>query len=147
LPRLYQIKGVNSPGRAGAYGYNSGGVRIDPLCAFRGLGLGGVAPPGSQYFQAIPESRVLNPSEMLAVSDSNLSTLYVISLYQTRLNLTGSSKGSVSAAVRRRHPVPWNAVFCDGHVEALKTKEFISEKDESLRRWNNDNLPHRELLQ
>lgn len=153
-PGYTRIKGIYHLS-AGAYGYNSGGLRIDPLSAFRGLGLGGVAPPGSQYLQAIPESRVVNPSGMLAVGDSNLRVfpparpagILVISLYQTRLGLSTSFREPIYGAVKRRHPVPWNTVFCDGHVEAFKTSDFISPEDHSLRRWNNDNLPHRELLQ
>jgi hypothetical protein len=37
--------------------------------------------------------------------------------------------------------------LCDGHVEAVKLSALFSETaDEALRRWNKDNLPHRERL-
>ena len=38
-----------------------------------------------------------------------------------------------------------NIVFCDGHVEWAKQSKWIELKEETARRWNNDNKPHREL--
>lgn len=155
-PGYTRIRGVYTVGD-GPYGYNSSGVRIDPQSASRGLGLGGITPPGSIFFDAIRESQIVNPSQMLSFSDDSLqislssgrpfASSRVISWYQARLHMeTTVHRDLVDAAVRRRHPVPWNSVFCDGHVEAFKTKEFISDSDHSLSRWNNDNLPHRELI-
>lgn len=46
-------------------------------------------------------------------------------------------------AMRKRHTGRWNVVFCDGHVENLKTRELYGMGLNSLRRWNNDNLPHK----
>lgn len=47
----------------------------------------------------------------------------------------------------KRHAGRWNVSFCDGHVESLKIRQlFDVRKDEILKRWNNDNQPHRELI-
>lgn len=41
-----------------------------------------------------------------------------------------------------RHRRNLNVVFCDGHVEAVKTRTlFIEMSDAALRRWNKDNQP------
>jgi len=38
-------------------------------------------------------------------------------------------------------------LFCDGHVEGLKVRDlFDLGQDRVLKRWNRDNLPHREVL-
>lgn len=73
---------------------------------------------------------------------------YVVpNLYSLRRELeTYNNWETVRKFTERRHRVPWNVVFCDGHVEALKTREMTSNEDHSLRRWNNDNLPHRDLF-
>ena len=37
--------------------------------------------------------------------------------------------------------------FCDGHVEGLNLRNlFDVRRDDVLKRWNRDNLPHREKL-
>ena len=42
-----------------------------------------------------------------------------------------------------------NILFCDGHVQALRRKDFVAQlnpitaaKPEIARRWNRDNKPH-----
>jgi prepilin-type processing-associated H-X9-DG protein len=51
------------------------------------------------------------------------------------------------ACDRRRHNDHRNVLFCDGHVEHLAPKGLVNYNDNSvLSLWNNDNLPHRELL-
>ena len=48
---------------------------------------------------------------------------------------------------RRRHGGRFNITFCDGHVEGLKPQGlFDVRRDEVLKRWHRDNLPHREEL-
>ncbi len=52
------------------------------------------------------------------------------------------------ARLKRRHGGRWNVLFCDGHVENLSVAEsFDVRRDEVLRRWNRDDLPHREDVQ
>jgi len=46
---------------------------------------------------------------------------------------------------RRRHGGRFNITFCDGHVENLKPQNlFDVRREDVLKRWNRDNLPHRE---
>jgi prepilin-type processing-associated H-X9-DG protein len=48
---------------------------------------------------------------------------------------------------RRRHGGRFNITFCDGHVENLKPQNlFDVRRDDVLKRWNRDNLSHRERL-
>jgi prepilin-type processing-associated H-X9-DG protein len=53
------------------------------------------------------------------------------------------SNGSLQ---KRRHNGRFNIWFCDGHIETLASGVLISRDDDKLRRWNNDNLPHRSLV-
>jgi prepilin-type processing-associated H-X9-DG protein len=47
--------------------------------------------------------------------------------------------------MRRRHLGRWNVVFCDGHVENLRTSDLLDGRwSEVLKRWNRDGLPHPE---
>jgi len=40
-----------------------------------------------------------------------------------------------------------NIVFCDGHVAGWRLYPiFFDKSDESLRRWNIDHEPHREII-
>ena len=49
--------------------------------------------------------------------------------------------------MKRRHNRSSVMAFGDGHVEKRKLVEFFDiRKDEVLKRWNNDNEPHRELI-
>jgi hypothetical protein len=44
------------------------------------------------------------------------------------------------AVVHQRHAARWNLVFCDGHSEHGRTRDFFDEKQvEEIRRWNRDN--------
>jgi prepilin-type N-terminal cleavage/methylation domain-containing protein/prepilin-type processing-associated H-X9-DG protein len=50
-------------------------------------------------------------------------------------------------AARHQHDGRFNVSLCDGHVEGLSVGQvFDVRQDAVLRRWNVDNLPHRELL-
>jgi prepilin-type processing-associated H-X9-DG protein len=50
------------------------------------------------------------------------------------------------AIQHRRHNGKFNIWFCDGHIEYLPFQNLISRDDARLRRWNNDNQPHKDLL-
>ena len=53
----------------------------------------------------------------------------------------------IRALNKRRHGGQFNVMFCDGHVEGSGTANlFDVRRDEVLRRWNKDNMPHRELV-
>jgi prepilin-type N-terminal cleavage/methylation domain-containing protein/prepilin-type processing-associated H-X9-DG protein len=54
---------------------------------------------------------------------------------------------ATSTWVARRHGRCWNVVFVDGHVELLKSKQFLNyHSDALLMRWNRDHQPHREVI-
>ena len=55
------------------------------------------------------------------------------------------SKGVVRAT-RNRHNGRYNISFCDGHVEAIHRDQLFRQSDDALKRWNNDNQPHADLL-
>jgi prepilin-type processing-associated H-X9-DG protein len=59
----------------------------------------------------------------------------------------GDRENLCMAAEDQRHAGAWNMVACDGHVsDSRRPYLFDSRDDEVLRRWNRDNLPHRENL-
>jgi prepilin-type processing-associated H-X9-DG protein/prepilin-type N-terminal cleavage/methylation domain-containing protein len=48
---------------------------------------------------------------------------------------------------KRRHGGRFNILFADGHIEKLSIPQLFDVRQDSvLRRWNRDNLPHREYL-
>ena len=56
----------------------------------------------------------------------------------------GDSRSAVLNAIQRRHRGQWNLVFCDTHVSSLGLPLLANpSSDETFRRWNRDNLPHR----
>jgi len=135
-----------------SYGYNVWGVgfNLDPY----GLGLGGrtmAAPPPS-----LPTSRVVAPSDLIAMGDS-----YASGYESGSISLSGDQPwigsnlpgGGVvvpekrwERAAEQRHRGKLNTVFCDGHVESIKVKRLLYDRDEAaLKRWNNDNRSHLEL--
>ena len=113
-----------------SYGYNASGV-----------GPGGWLGLGNAGEFRLPASKVLAPSEMIAIGDSNGDTVADGEIEFRKppsLQLPLAPPGN-------RHRGGANIVFCDGHVEwALQTK-WVERKDEVARRWNNDNRSHPEV--
>jgi len=150
----------------GSYGYNANGVEF----AFSQLGLGGhLTDPGDfDSAEAIPESRVQLPANMIAVGDANLMWLasFVLKSYYgltgpttysgfSRLDINSRNRSvspnfSVSVgiikATQLRHRGRYEIAFCDGHVEGLRDEKLFEKSDTALSRWNNDNLPHADRL-
>ena len=132
---------------AGSYGYNVEGVFYTQPA----MGLGGILPAATPYpFSApTPEGDVKAPSDMIALGDG----FFAESTNMLRSgDIIGRSLGNepyVAAlnemkAARERHAGRSNIAFCDGHVEAIKIQELYFEKtDQSFKRWNKDNEPHR----
>ena len=54
--------------------------------------------------------------------------------------------GKVVRAHRERHGGLFNVAFCDGHIEGIKKAKLFTTDEPILRRWNNDNQPHRDQL-
>ena len=170
LFRCPTYKGLTIPGNElavplGSYGYNSSGVKFEAS----ELGLGGFAKvSGLDEWAAIPESRVSKPSEMIAFGDAPLVLVTPIMLqayYQIKdrtsysghglldINLRNNAQSaksffgpSAAKASMQRHRGTYNVTFCDGHVESIKEEKLFERTEAPLRRWNNDNEPHPDLL-
>jgi prepilin-type processing-associated H-X9-DG protein len=113
-----------------SYGYNALGTGDHPQV--NSLGLDG----DSQGHSALPESRVLVPSDMIAVAD-----------YPSLTNQDGDITGALDHAddvITGRHDHGANVVFCDDHVEFGRTNQWMQASESARQRWNNDHLPHRE---
>ncbi len=153
----------------GAYAYNWHGV-WGPRVLARFLGLGGVDDPSARgILPPTRDSEVLRPSLMIAITDAPLSAASDDSVYgwtdfsegtgfydyefESGQVLSGEARGfdapsrqNLLSAIRARHSGRWNVVFCDGHVQAHKTRELFDWRDDAvLSLRNKDNLPHREL--
>ncbi|HVY71014.1 MAG TPA: H-X9-DG-CTERM domain-containing protein, partial [Verrucomicrobiae bacterium] len=122
------------------------------------LGLGGrsyswdLAPVS---IEATPESAVKQPSIMVALGDSfvrSASPVYdgapgITSSFgpQTRYNaLIVATQPMKRQKSFLNHHGKMNFGFCDGHVEVEDMNRQFVPMDENMRRWNNDNEPHRE---
>jgi prepilin-type processing-associated H-X9-DG protein/prepilin-type N-terminal cleavage/methylation domain-containing protein len=146
----------------GSYGYNANGVQYWGS----DLGLAAVNPDQTSTLP-MPESRILNPSEMIGIGDATLEFMRAqvldffpakgpdsisgISLLDISNYRNSSSPGypwqkEINRATARRHGGRFNLAFCDGHVEAVVRQRLFARADETLKRWNNDNEPHPALL-
>ena len=157
---------------SGAYGYNWKGSVILYDYGQNLRGLAGEVLPDLPPLNSRPrrESEVAVPSDMIAIGDSALqigepgSPLGGKVYGPTALEFFGAP-GMLAVSYelygnpsypelkawadlrKRRHGGRWNVVFCDGHVESLKTRELYDvRQDRVLQRWNYDHLPHREQL-
>lgn len=158
-----------------SYGYNVRGAVIGDLSF--GFGGDTVpAPPPLYYFRAVRENEVVSPSAMIVIGDGlvvaagerdgffrvldhDVPTFSLGPWYTPAHVELGISSAFTDATwvalyepvrpkLKRRHGGRWNVLFCDGHVENLSVAElFDVRRDEVLRRWNRDNLPHREEVQ
>jgi|SRR5579859_4751724 len=147
----------------------------DTTMTYSGLGLAGQAEPfyypGSGVVAPGPppirEAGVTHPSSMIAFADARLSRtttligtgisqqtvflgfywLLPVPIPAGRTGPTDYDVGLADGIYQRRHGARFNVAFCDGHVETLRTSDlFTSRSDAILARWNNDGLPHRELI-
>jgi prepilin-type N-terminal cleavage/methylation domain-containing protein len=157
----------------GSYGYNARGVNYLQSV----LGLGGVYskidPDGNLLGASladvrIPESRVLAPSDMIAIGDATLvytasaivQELYGVSVpngytgqaaidinVRNKLMNPGSAyQPGYVQATRQRHNNNQMIVFCDAHAEAIQEPKLFARTDQALARWNNDHVPHADQL-
>ncbi len=130
-----------------SYGYNSAGVGLNeklnfpggPAWWYSGLGLSGTigaifaplfSPSAILSVAYLPENRVVNPGDMIAVIEYAPTTVYYgdaepDALYA--LTFTGT-----------RHNGQVNGVFCDGHVEFASSNVWKAARE----RWNYDHQPH-----
>ena len=59
---------------------------------------------------------------------------------------TGTEATAIKArlSTRKRHGGYFSTLLVDGHVEHMRPSKFFGQSDAAMRRFNNDNLPHRE---
>ena len=136
----------NFPNKKGDYGYNSMGTESRAMLSVSGneppeLGLGVNVDydfPES-LLRMIAESRVLVPADMIAIGDNYSKDLSDPSgrVADLGLRLPNIWPG-------RLHNGGANVVFCDGHVEYARQKNWLAPTDSARRRWNNDYEPHAE---
>jgi prepilin-type N-terminal cleavage/methylation domain-containing protein/prepilin-type processing-associated H-X9-DG protein len=153
----------NPSWQTGGYGYNVNGAAA-PFKKGWALGLGGeglvamgenspIVPPNG--CRANRESEVRNPADMIAIGDAWLwpvnGKIWADGFLNDCLRI-GASVPSFEGwpfyerQQRPRHEAKFNIWFCDGHVEKFSMMDMVSDRDDKLRRWNNDNLPHKDLV-
>jgi prepilin-type N-terminal cleavage/methylation domain-containing protein/prepilin-type processing-associated H-X9-DG protein len=140
------------------YGFNArgGGWEGDAL------GLGGY----TYYADRTKEWRIFATSEAAIRAPSNLIALgdcFVRSrgIFDGYVSLDGTIRPQSSYRLPRDQPevIPFkkqptfishrgrcNRAFADGHLEVEDMRKQFKGADEELKRWNVDNLPHRELV-
>jgi prepilin-type N-terminal cleavage/methylation domain-containing protein/prepilin-type processing-associated H-X9-DG protein len=151
----------------GSYGYNRSGMGR-PLGG-PALGVGGElrrfqVPRGPADVIYARESAVARPADFFLMADSvfmprnygrgtrfaGADEINPFLLPWMAMELGMRSPGPIWEGARRatkaRHEGAFNAVFGDCHVEILPVKKIFAPGNETLARWNTDNLPHRELL-
>jgi len=159
----------------GSYGFNWAGTGFQDSNPCLGLGGGVVRAPWQvpEDIVPTPESAIRNPSDLFAIGDAVLlpyggfttnglggyadlsETGLLNPAIRRELGLSTWAYGANSAsanffettrtAMKRRHRDRFNIVFADAHSENLRMREVFYPSDTVLRRWNNDNLPHREF--
>lgn len=165
-----EIAAMNRGGFFGghSYGYNAIGAGWD-VDFGAGLGLGGcfstgvnfdVTPSTPLQEARVYESRVVRPSEMIALGDAVLQQdLWhgvLGKFYYGNPTLSPHAVGILdgtdlwAAPSRRlndrRHGGRFAIGFADGHLEAIKRKPLFEKSEANFRRWNNDHEPHLDLF-
>ena len=134
----------------GEYSYNQWGTRFtreigEPLL---GLGLDPEGVPAHGLY--VSESRVLVPSDMVALGDAydevfkpmdgGLTEMWG---YQAPIGGDPGLMARARSSTRARHTGVFNVSFCDGHVEHMKPSKLFGQDDASLMRLNTDHQSHR----
>lgn len=130
------------------YGYNAWDLESHLM------GLGNNVSPAGARSKPVKEADVLNPTDLIAFSDSaakfsgekrlTLGLPWIGTAPQDLL--PGIPNGS--ALAYQRHTKKFNTAFADSHVELLKVDTlFFSSEDQDRRRWFRDDQPHREWMQ
>jgi len=131
-----------------SYGYNTYGMRsgmadTNSLGIGRQFGLSNISAP------PVPDSEIVNPSEMMVLGDGFFGHEKVI--YGGEFLLMRSRDVPNLAPLTKepssRHQNKANIVFCDGHVGSPTLFSLFEDtSDGALSRWNRDYQPHRDKL-
>ncbi len=125
----------------GSYGYNDFGVT-----SLRALGLFNFTSADGAWVIPARESQVVSPSDMIALADAPFRrhfALINIPLGGTILSPSDAGRTDIVILFTLRHGPGWNVVFCDGHVENLRSNRLFNVSDSAVaRRWNIDHQPH-----
>jgi prepilin-type processing-associated H-X9-DG protein/prepilin-type N-terminal cleavage/methylation domain-containing protein len=148
-PAALQPQGWPPSSEYSDYGYNAHGLGDSRA----NLGLGGRiwSEDWSSDLHPTAESEVRAPADMMALGDGFIGWMSIIHdgkawLGRNKAVTLAPDKGATQRNLKR-HRARANVAFCDGHVEPAKLQSLFSDTgDEALRRWNKDNLPHREKL-
>jgi prepilin-type N-terminal cleavage/methylation domain-containing protein/prepilin-type processing-associated H-X9-DG protein len=112
------------------YGYNDWGLKAPFQLPQLGLGGDVGAVP------EVKESALAAAAEMIMLADSITNTNW-------DGNIDPKSPGEWPS---KRHNNRTNLQFADGHAETVVRRLVVNPNDDNWRRrWNSDNLPHREL--
>jgi len=157
----------------GSYGYNAFGVKLG--YSSLGLGgtfshtlISGDLDEAQSEGSRISDGDVRSSANMIAVGDATLiwMTKPMIKILYGQEGVEGASgmahldinyrnfvqrkayplSNNIIDATMARHGGRYNITFCDGHVEAVDRKQLHDRNYRALRRWNNDNKPHYDLL-
>lgn len=131
----------------GSYDMNAFGASFS-----KSLGIGGTTL--STGVTPCRESKVVSPSEMIGYADRimlpdgfNSTIGYLYRPFYDTPSLLKANHTKARQAEDRRHHNRFNVGFCDMHIETSKPSRLFGVENDNLRRWNNDNEPHRDLLQ
>ncbi len=149
----------------GSYGYNGTGIGGFGLIRSTDISIDMLALLSTNPM--IKENEIVNPASMIAMGDAIIMWVPLKTMGDYRLTPIYSwgdygmwhevglpkwvgNVGDVlnlAALTKKRHGGRFNVLFCDGHVENLRPQElFDVRKDEVLKLWNRDNIPHSDLL-
>ena len=167
------LSGNDNAVALGSYGYNAFGVKLG--YSNLGLGgtyshtiISGQLEEIPKEGSRISDGDVRSTANMISIGDATLIWLTkpIIKMLYGRDGKEGASgmahldinyrnfvqrkayplSGKIIDASIARHGGRYNITFCDGHVEAVDRKRLHERSFRSLRRWNNDNKPHYDLL-
>ena len=129
------------------YGYNDWGVREFVRSNGRTMGLGGDIRSEADL---IPESHIRNPSDMICISDTQADGVWDCAVDPTD---PGNFNQPAKEWPSKRHSNGSVFLLADGHAEYDKLMNLVGrtpsgrfkpDAEMMLKRWNNDNQPHRE---
>jgi prepilin-type N-terminal cleavage/methylation domain-containing protein/prepilin-type processing-associated H-X9-DG protein len=126
-----------------SYGLNDWGLSIN---AKPQLGLGGDID-GSWYKGPVKDTMVRAPAQMIMVGDVRALKDPGAIAFNANMDPTANSPAHTEWP-SSRHNRRTDLLFCDGHVESPDRAPVIDPKRDNpwRSRWNNDNLPHNEVM-